>query len=352
MSAMRDASEEGERAANGQSLGAPPSGLPSDLSESSDDVRPPHRRRPSVFWPLVLVGVGVVTLLSNLGYIPWQSWNALWRLWPLLLVAIGIDLLIGRRSLAGAIVSALVILTLIGAAVLVALFAQNVPILTDWAQPTDWQAEHIEHPLQGVERAAVAIDWSTVPAYLGALADRTNLVEADLDYRGRLIFDVDVHGSMAEVRLDTRLTAPWFGSLDPRGSEDRRWDVRLSPDVRLDLTLDVGSGPSSFDLTGLQVDSLALDAGSGPTDLVLPAGSTFRASVDGGSGPIRITVPESVGAAVVLDSGSGPFDPDGRFRLVEGKQGGDGVWETSNFYSAEHTVSLELDQGSGPVTIR
>jgi len=38
----------------------------------------------------VLIGAGVLLLLSNLGYLPWQSWNVLWRLWPLLLIGVGV----------------------------------------------------------------------------------------------------------------------------------------------------------------------------------------------------------------------------------------------------------------------
>jgi len=300
----------------------------------------------------VLIGAGVVLLLSNLGYLPWQSWNVLWRLWPLLLVAVGIDLLIGGRSVVGTIVSALIILILIGGGVAIALFAQNTPMLTQWTQPAEWRTEHVEYPLAGIERATVSIDWSSLPAQLSALRDSPNLMEADIAYRGRLISDVDVRGSRADVRLHSRFSWPWFGLPDLGNRAGRRWDVALSPDALLNLTLDGGSGPCRFDLIGLQISGLVLDGGSGPIELILPSDSTFEAEIDGGSGPISIVLPGSVGAQVVLDSGSGPFDPDERFRLQRGRRRGDGVWQTGNYPTAEHTVSLEIDQGSGPISIR
>jgi hypothetical protein len=107
-------------------------------------ARRPQRHPPSFFWPLVFIGAGVILLLSNLGYLPWQSWNVLWRLWPLLLVALGIDLLIGRRSLVGAIFSVLLILLLIGVVVVIVLFAQNIPALVEVTGPAEWRTEHIE----------------------------------------------------------------------------------------------------------------------------------------------------------------------------------------------------------------
>jgi len=76
----------------------------------------------------LFIGAGVLLLLSNLGYLPSQSWDALWRLWPLLLVALGVDQLIGRHSMIGAIFSALFVLMLIGGVVVVVLFAPNILI--------------------------------------------------------------------------------------------------------------------------------------------------------------------------------------------------------------------------------
>jgi len=324
----------------------------SDVREPFEDVRKPRRRPPSLFWPLVLIGAGVLLLLSNLGYLPWQSWNMLWRLWPLLLIVAGIDVLIGRRSMAGAIVSGLLILLLIGGAVALVLFAQHIPALTELARPPELHTEHIAYPLAGVERGSVTIDWASAPGYLSALHDSPHLIEGDVTYRGQLVFDVEVRGGRADVRLDSRFSGPWLWWPDFGDRARERWDVRLSPDVPLDLTLDSGSGSCDFDLTSLQISDLFLDAGSGSIDLTLPSGGTFEVRIDGGSGAIAIVLPESVGARVVLDAGSGSFRPGERFRLVEGERDDDGTWETDGFRTAEHTIVLRIDQGSGSVSIR
>jgi len=332
---------------------APPPTPPDEPPRSPRDARRPQRRRPpSLFWPIVLIGAGVVLLLANLGYLPRLSWGVIWKLWPLLVVALGVDLLIGRRSVVGAIVSAVLICVLIAGILLISIFAQNIPAVSEWIQPPEFQTRHVEHPLTDVERATVSIDWTSVPGYLSPLEDSPNLIEGDIDYFGELTFDVSVRGDRANVKLDSRSTGIWFWPFNLGDQSDKRWDVGLSPNVLLDLTFDAGSGPCDFDLAGLQVSGLVLDSGSGPIDLSLPSGSTFEAEIDGGSGPITIVLPRSVGARVELDSGSGPFSPDARFQLVEGKRRGDGVWETDNYRTAEHTILLKIDQGSGPVTIR
>jgi len=62
----------------------------------------PAINRPSLFWPLLLIGLGVLLLLQTLALLPASLWAALAQLWPLLFIVFGLDLLIGRRSARGA----------------------------------------------------------------------------------------------------------------------------------------------------------------------------------------------------------------------------------------------------------
>lgn len=322
------------------------------FGEEPRTVRYGPRRHFSFFWPLVLIGAGVMLLLSNLGYLPWESWNLVWRLWPLLLIVLGIDVLIGRRSMLGTIISGILILLLIGGVVALVFFAQNIPGLAELARQPAVHIRHIEHPLENVESATVDIDWASMPGRLSALRDSLNLIEGDIAYRGELIFDLSVRNDRADVALDSYVSGPWLWTFDSSDHEDYLWDVGLHPDVSLDLVLDAGSGSCDFDLSDLQIRDLFLDVGSGSVDLALPADSTFEARIDGGSGALVITLPENVGARVVLDAGSGSFHPGERFRLVEGERRDDGVWETDDWDTADHTVELRIDQGSGSIRIR
>jgi hypothetical protein len=65
------------------------------MDEKRDD------RRRSLVGPVILIGLGVVFLLNNLGVLAWSVWEVILRLWPILLVAAGLDLLLGRRSIWG-----------------------------------------------------------------------------------------------------------------------------------------------------------------------------------------------------------------------------------------------------------
>jgi hypothetical protein len=309
-----------------------------------------RREPPSLFWPLVLIGAGVLLLLSNLGHIPWSSWSLVWRLWPVLLIALGVEVMVGRRTMAGALFSGLMMVIMIGGAVILILFAQRIPILSDMAKPAEWRISEVEHALDDIEQARVYINWDSPPGYLSALEDSSNLIEARVAHSGELVLDVRARDSEADVRLEQRNTGPGIPRR-PFPDEETRWDVYLSPRVLLDLDLDSGSGRCEFDLSELQLEGLFLDSGSGAVNLMLPGERSFKATIDSGSGAVKIAIPRAVGVRVDLDSGSGPFRPDERFRLISGETNDSGVWETKNWDEADIQIELVIDQGSGRVVI-
>jgi len=54
-------------------------------------------RREGLVWQLVLLGLGVILLLGNLGYLATRALPLLSKVWPILLVAAGIDIAFGKQ---------------------------------------------------------------------------------------------------------------------------------------------------------------------------------------------------------------------------------------------------------------
>jgi hypothetical protein len=250
------------------------------------------------------------------------------------------------------LVSGLLLLILISGIVTLVFFAQDIPALSRLSDDESWHVERIAHALGAIEEANVEIDWSSQPGTLDALGDSNSLIEGSIAYRGELVFDVDVRGSRADVKLDRRVTGPWFGPFQRLDRGENRWRVGLHPSVVYDLNLDAGAGRCDFDLSELQVNSLFLDVGAGAVDLALPGGSSFVSKIDGGAGALTIDLPTDVGARIELDGGAGAFRPGERFELVSGERNGDGVWETRNLDTADAHIEFVIDQGAGRITIQ
>lgn len=323
----------------------------------------------SLFWPIVLISVGVIWLLGNIGLLGAQNLVVLFRLWPVILIAIGLDLLIGRNSaLMGTIIG-------VGTVVLVIALMLLGPSL-GLVQTADVQSANIAEPLDGAESADVTLNLAVGDVDIHVLDDSSNLFAADLTYLGELDFQTSGDRNRT-VYLGTRYdgvsVSTWpFESLLPGGNNtDLTWDVGLSPRVAMALSINGGVGDSDIDLTGLNLTDLNIDSGVGRIDIALPAGD-YEAEFDGGVGEFEITIAE--GANIILETNGGVGEvtinvPDNAAVRVMGDGGlgglnlprnmtqtstvGDNeVWETDGFTSASEQIVIRYNGGIGGLTVR
>lgn len=62
----------------------------------------------------VILFVGIVFLLNNLGLLPWVVWDQLWRFWPVIIILIGLQMLLGRSFASRIIITLLILFILAG----------------------------------------------------------------------------------------------------------------------------------------------------------------------------------------------------------------------------------------------
>ena len=216
------------------------------------------------------------------------------------------------------------------------------------------------------------IETGQVAAEFDALTSGNDLLNGSISYIGILDLSTKMNGSSAEVTLDTRQEGGWF--LDPSSwgsfDHDDRWQIGLSPHVPLDLTFDTASGSVDMDLQGLDLQALEVDSGSGSVKAILPDGvydvnidtgsgaSSWTLSpnvsgaytIDSGSGSVRLLIPNGVEVRLDVDTGSGAFSADDRFTLIDGDCD-EGIWQTTGYDTASQRLDIEIDSGSGSVTV-
>jgi hypothetical protein len=69
-----------------------------------------HQHRGGLVGPVLLIGLGLILLAQNFGWVGADIWLSLLRMWPVILIAVGIDLLIPRRSVWGTLASLVLVL--------------------------------------------------------------------------------------------------------------------------------------------------------------------------------------------------------------------------------------------------
>jgi hypothetical protein len=329
-----------------------------------------HKPYRSVFWPILLIGIGGFWLLNNLGLLPGWSWGTLWQLWPLFLIAMGLDLLIARRS---PILGAVVALVTIG---LVAVLILAGTTLGTSRNP-DVITEQFSEELGQASSARIDLNFSVGPASIEALLDSNDLILAEITHLGEVEFSSS-GTTRKTVLLDTRelsFNSGWFEVVNER---ELRWDIGISPDIPVELDIHGGVGEANLDLSQLNLTGLKLDVGVGQVRIYLPAtvdgyearisgsvgetyieiaeGADIRLFIDGGVGEVTINLADD--AAVRLDAsiGVGRVNVPSGWRQISGGDnafvGEDGIWESAGFDAADRRIIIQFDGGVGGLIVR
>ena len=350
-------------------------------------------RRP-FFWPIFLIGFGIVLLLSNLNIIDSVNFYFLLQLWPVLLIAFGLQILFGKSNpWVGNFLAVVVVATSIAFLVFAPSLGFDIPAMSNLELETTFY----EEALGGANEASIYLETGSGDLDVIGLPSGNNLIEAEVTTNGDVYFDVSSSSGRKEVSLEidegNGINFNFGNFFD---SERISTTVELSTKVPLSLEIDQSSGSSTLDLAGIELTDLETANGSGSLTIPLPAGN-YPANLDTGSGSLRIdtedgiifnleadvgsgrivldlseevsgyldlssgsgsitiTVPESVGVRISGSTGSGNISVPSSYINIFGSDSSgpseNGTWESENFDRAEYQIELDVSVGSGNLRI-
>ncbi len=323
----------------------------------------------SIFWPVLLIAVGVVWLLSNLNVIPAFNFSLLVTLWPLLLIVAGVNMIIGRRF---PLLRTFITLAAVAFALLYVYLAPALGIV-----PTpEIQKVNLSEPIGEATSATIHIGSSVGKTTITALVDSSDLIRADLTYVGELFFDVSgTTEKFVDLNVNTdALNADFFRYID---ENSLYWDIGLTPNIPLVLDFSGGVGDIELDLAGLTLSEIIINGGVGAFEITLPAqeglytaqvrggvgsftikiedGAEIDLDINAGVGDFVIEIPDDAGVELQATTGVGNIRVPARFeeiRPVERGVGVSGTWETANIANAEYVIRIEFEGGVGGLRIR
>lgn len=330
----------------------------------------PEKNRHSFFWPIILIGVGAIWLLINLGFISVNSLSSLFQFWPLLLVILGLDILFGHRyPWVGSLVA---IAALGGLIAFLVLQPQSTTTLNTTS--SRYKEETFSEPLADTTSVTYYFETASEPVEINSLEKSSPLlINADLIHQGTV--DFNVSGTANKMVNLSEMTNPndWF-SWNLTDLKNK-WDIALTPNIPSDLRIEGGSGSLNIDLNNIQLETLTADLGSGASSFTLPqTDSPISADINSGSGAVDFNIPDKTDVTLRVESGSGaiaidvPNDAGVMVEVMDSgsgalslgsfleKKSGDektGTWESANYGSATHRILIKLlDRGSGAISIK
>jgi len=262
-------------------------------------------RRATYFWGFVLIIIGLVLLLDNLGLL--GDINVWTLLWPTCLILLGGWILLGT------------------------LF-RRAP-----------ETEHASIPLEGAQTARIKIRHGAGRLNIHTGAATGVLMEGD--FGGGLDYSCHREGDGLKVKMEVPNQIFPFG-WTPGVTLD--WSFGLARDVALDLDFDTGAGEAYLELTELMVKTIRLKSGASATVINLPstAGQT-HVSVEAGAASVQFYVPSGVSARIRSHGDLATIDVDqSRFPLI-----GSQVYQSADFDTAENRVEMDLQMGVGSIQV-
>lgn len=139
------------------------------------------------------------------------------------------------------------------------------------------------------------------------------------------------------------------------GKSENTWEMKVSPDVPVKLSLKLGVGEADVDLRGVDVTGLEAITGVGEATFDLSGERTrdLTARIEAGVGEVTIRVPSDVGVRIVgAQDGLGDFSADGFERDDSAGATPDGNDLVNDAFAGDGPkIELFITRGIGEVTV-
>ncbi len=170
------------------------------------------------------------------------------------------------------------------------------------------------------------------------------LLEADFTYNvAKLKPEVEyTNGSLVVQQPENNGFPSLLGITDFRNE----WEIRLSDEVPMDLSVEMGAGSSNLQLAGLSLTGLdvSLGAGSYTIDLTGDWARDLDVAIDAGAATLSLRLPKDVGVRVMVESGPHTIDATGLTK--------DGEFYTNAAYGvSDVTMQIDLQAGIGTINL-
>lgn len=295
-----------------------------------------------VFWGVLLITIGAIFVLRNLGVF-YFSWYSLRHLWPMLLIILGIALLPIKGGIR-IILSFLV-------AIIAILWLSMAP--ERYHQPNwDWHWWWGDNDRQGyyddgdrewsdqllyedfdesIQHAVLDLDAVAGEYIIDKTTDHLLKFQREGNI-GKYFLRADNAGSAVVLKLD--MEERIYRGTDLKNEAL----ISLNPSPTWDLKVDVGAAKIDFDLSPFLVDRIDIDGGASSIKLKLGDRSPKAdVKLDAGAAEVIIEVPEDVGCEVKTNTVLSGKKLDGFDKIRRG------LYQSVDFGNQEKTITIEVD---------
>ena len=126
------------------------------------------------------------------------------------------------------------------------------------------------------------------------------------------------------------------------------WNLKLSDDVPINLSVHSGASSTELDLQGLMLEKLDIDAGIGELHVDLGGDweNSFETNISTGVGSATVILPSEVGVKIKSEKGIGTSNVVGFISQ------GEGVYVNEAYEDADVILTVNTEMGIGDITFK
>ncbi len=299
-------------------------------------------RTRGLFFPLVLIAIGIIVLLANTGVVSPHALERLGDLWPLLLVILGLQLILNhtlprqQATVIGLAATAIIVVAAVAYAVL-------APATSLGTQRFDSSER-----LGGLSAASLDLNYgsATIDVKAGGVGD--SLYQAHVDYpSGENPPTISLDRETGSLQIHESST---FSPFHLFGGSRRHVQLTLTDQVPWSIQIGGGAANLRLDLRHAQLSKLEISGGANQLDAQLPSPKgTVLISVSGGVNNVAIVAPVHSQWRVAVSGGVSAVTINGS---SSGNLGGDFNQQSPGYGSAADRFDIEISGGASHIDFR
>ncbi len=256
---------------------------------------------------IFMVSLGTIILLNNLGYLALDIWDLLFRFWPILVILVGVDIILGRyfRSVWASVIGLILVIVVLGG---IGWYVTANPISGQIIN-----TETVEIPMAQVNHARINLTPAVGNVQVKSLPGSDYLLKGNFQKRktGQIEQNKSIDDGFATYTVRSR--DQFYDPFIP-GNNQVQWQIELASSIPFSLDISLGIGQANLDLSKNQIDSLNVKTAIGKTVITIPAQGHYRASIDSAIGQTILRVPKDLPVRITTSHGIAHLDVKGEFQ--------------------------------------
>ncbi len=285
---------------------------------------------------LLLVLVGVIFFLINMGYGSWVSIYEIGKFWPIVLIIIGLGMF-GRGRIPHWIAYLMIILS-VGAVGAYMVLGDQTQQNNEITTKSSLNISRQQYPQ--VREGNLSLDYGGGQLFISP--GKQGLLQADFNNK-QIQQRIEANGQTLQIDL-SQTQYSWT----PQTENLNRWQLNISPELAWKLDIDAGAIDGNIDLNGIPLRELNCNLGAGNMLVSLgDNGANCKVKIEAGASNVELRIAEDTGVRIKFD---GALNANNLDKLGWNKSDGD--YTSPNYQQAASKIDCDIALSVGNLDVK